>query len=155
LGSLRAHWVLTFIRMKSIMLLLTLSFISIQGFSQDKDIVHIRQILKQQEIAWNEGNLEGFMQGYWKSDSLRFIGSRGIQYGWQTTLDNYKKGYPDKAAMGQLIFTILKVEKLSPTSAFIIGQWRLKREKDEPNGHFTLLWKKIKGQWLIVADHSS
>lgn len=116
----------------------------------------IRSIMADQEAAWNRGDLPAFMQGYWRSDSLRFIGSRGLTYGWQTTLDNYRKGYPDRAAMGTLKFTILSVEKLSRRSAFVIGKWHLARgEKGDLSGHYTLLWRKIKGHWVIVADHSS
>jgi ketosteroid isomerase-like protein len=141
--------------MHKLILLIAFKIIATASHAQDKDLSHIKQILQQQELAWNSGDLEAFMQSYWKSDSLRFIGSRGIQYGWQTTLDNYKKSYPDKATMGKLAFTILHVEKLSPNAVFITGKWTLTREKDEPNGYFTLLWKKIRDQWVIVADHSS
>jgi len=115
----------------------------------------IRDIMAAQELAWNRGDLEAFMQGYWRSDSLRFIGSSGLTYGWQQTLDNYKKGYPDTDAMGKLKFTILSVEQLSKRSAFVIGKWRLARKAGDLSGHYTLLWKKIKGKWVIVADHSS
>lgn len=112
--------------------------------------------MARQEAAWNQGNLDSFMIGYWPSDSLRFIGSRGLTYGWQTTLDNYRKSYPDRDAMGTLKFTILSVEKLSRRSAYVIGKWRLTRgEKGDLSGHYTLLWRKIHGKWVIVADHSS
>ena len=115
----------------------------------------ILAVMKDQETAWNAGDLEGFMKGYWNSDSLTFIGSRGLTRGWDQTLANYKKGYATREAMGKLTFTILKVEPLSKKSAFVIGKWHLKRQKDELSGHYTLLWKKINGHWLIVADHSS
>jgi len=115
----------------------------------------IREIMARQEIAWNQGDLEAFMDGYFKSDSLRFIGSRGLTYGWQQTLDNYKKGYPDLDAMGKLTFTILSVEQLSRRSAFVVGKWHLARKAGDLSGHYTLLWRKIKGKWVIVADHSS
>lgn len=115
----------------------------------------IREIMAAQESAWNQGDLEAFMEGYWKSDSLRFIGSRGLTYGWQQTLDNYKKGYPDLDAMGKLTFTILSVEQLSRRSAFVVGKWHLARKAGDLSGHYTLLWRKIKGKWVIVADHSS
>jgi len=131
--------------------LLVQTCLSAQSGAQ-KDIL---RIMHEQEIAWNAGNLEGFMAGYWHSDSLRFIGSRGLTYGWQQTLDNYKKSYPNKDAMGTLTFNILSVETLSRKSAFVIGKWHLKRTKDELSGHYTLLWKKVKGKWVIVADHSS
>ena len=121
----------------------------------DKDLMTIRGIVDRQQQGWNDGDLEQFMEGYWKSDSLQFIGSKGITYGWQTTLDHYKKGYPTPEAMGTLTFNILTLEKLSDTTAWMVGTWHLKRATDEPSGHFTLLWKKIKGTWVIVADHSS
>ena len=115
----------------------------------------IRAVMREQEKAWNAGDLEGFMAGYWRSDSLRFVGSRGLTYGWRQTLANYQKSYPDRAAMGTLTFTIRSVEKLSRRSAYVIGQWRLVRVAGDLSGYYTLLWKKIGGKWVIVADHSS
>jgi ketosteroid isomerase-like protein len=115
----------------------------------------IISVLMAQRNAWNRGDMEAYMEGYWKSDSLKFIGKSGIQYGWQKTLENYKKSYPDKTAMGQLEFTVIKVDLLSKSSAFMIGKWKLTREKDTPQGHFTLLWKKIDNKWKVTADHSS
>lgn len=115
----------------------------------------IRQVMHNQQEAWNRADIETFMEGYWKSDSLKFIGRNGITYGWQTTLVNYKKSYPTPDAMGKLTFTILTLDILSETSAFMIGRWHLKRASDEPGGHFTLLWRKINGKWVIVADHTS
>jgi ketosteroid isomerase-like protein len=115
----------------------------------------IVNVLEQQRIAWNKGDIPQYMQGYWQSDSLMFVGKNGPNYGWQTTLDHYKKGYPDKAAMGELTFKIIKVDVLDKTNAFVLGGWHLKREKDEPAGYFTLWFRKIKGEWKIVCDHTS
>ena len=115
----------------------------------------IQQVLDTQVKAWNAGDLTQFMDGYWHDDSLLFVGSRGLTYGWQPTLDNYKKGYPDVAAMGQLDFTILRIDVLSRHRAFVIGKWHLARKAGDVGGHFTLLWRKIGGRWVIVADHSS
>ncbi len=115
----------------------------------------IRAVMADQQAAWNRGDLTAFMDGYWRSDSLRFIGSRGLTYGWQPTLDNYRKGYPDRDAMGQLTFDILSVEQLSARSAFVVGRWHLARKSGDVGGHYTLLWKKIGGKWRIVADHTS
>lgn len=115
----------------------------------------IVSVLMAQKDAWNRGDMEAYMEGYWKSDSLKFIGKNGVQYGWKNTLENYKKSYPDKNAMGKLEFTVVQIEILSPQSAFMIGKWKLTREKDTPQGHFTLLWKKINNKWKVVADHSS
>jgi ketosteroid isomerase-like protein len=114
----------------------------------------IIKLMDDQRMAWNRGDIDGFMQGYWKSDSLMFVG-KNTTYGWQNTLNNYKKGYPDKAAMGILTFDIMKVDVLDATNAFVFGAWHLKREKDAPGGYYTLWFKKIGGKWLIVCDHTS
>lgn len=125
-------------------------------FSQVKEaeVNTVVKNMKTQELAWNEADIAGFMKYYWKSDSLKFIGSKGITYGWQKTYDNYVKGYPTKEAMGILTFTIKEATQLSDSSIYVIGQWQLK--KDTPaGGYFTLLWKKINKEWVIVADHTS
>ena len=140
--------------MKNIISLFLL-LISINSFSQSKDEITIRQVLQTQENAWNTGNLTQFMNGYWQNDSLMFIGKSGITYGYQKTLDNYIKGYPDAASMGKLHFDILEMKKLSPEYYFVVGKWFLKRSIGDVGGHFTLLFRKIKHQWNIVADHSS
>jgi hypothetical protein len=125
-------------------------------FSQKKinQINDVKYNMRAQELAWNNADIRGFMKYYWNSDSLKFIGSKGITYGWQKTLDNYIKGYPNKEAMGILTFTILEATQLSKSSIYVIGKWDLKKEKPS-GGHFTLLWKKINNQWVIVADHTS
>ncbi|KAF0141406.1 MAG: hypothetical protein FD122_1654 [Stygiobacter sp.] len=115
----------------------------------------ILKVLEDQRIAWNSGNLEGYMQGYWKSDSLRFVGKNGVRYGWNETLNSYRKGYPSKTEMGNLTFNLISLEFLSQTSAFMIGKWSLERAENSVSGHFLLIWKKIEGNWLITADHSS
>ncbi len=115
----------------------------------------IRQTMAAQEVAWNRADLTGFMDGYWRSDSLKFIGSRGLTYGWNKTLANYQISYPTPEAMGTLVFTIINVEVLSKRNAYVIGKWYLQRKKGDLSGHFTLLWKKIDKRWVIVADHSS
>ncbi len=115
----------------------------------------LRQVLAQQTAAWNRGDLPGFMDGYWKSDSLMFIGKNGITYGWNNTLTNYKKNYPDTATMGKLRFEIILVKPLSFQYFHVVGKWHLQRTAGDLSGHFTLLFKKINDQWVIVADHSS
>ena len=114
----------------------------------------ILKVMTQQEQDWNNGDIEKFMLGYWQSDSLMFIGKNGIKYGWKTTLDNYKKSYPDKAAMGKLEFDVLKLE-VNGNSAYMLGKWSLIRAKDNPNGYFTLYWKKLDEHWVITIDHTS
>lgn len=121
----------------------------------------ILKVLEQQTHLWNQGQVEEFMEGYWQSDSLQFIGGNGITMGWQNTLNRYKKAYPDRETMGKLTFDITRVEMLGEDdkghlSAFVVGKFFLDRpEKGDARGHFTLLWKKINGRWVIVLDHSS
>lgn len=139
-----------------VFLFLILIFCS--SFSQnisEKEKNELLSILKNQQLAWNSGDIEGFMNGYWKSDSLKFIGKKGLTYGWQNTLENYKKSYPDKSAMGNLLFEIISVESLGEDIALVIGKWQLQRDSDNPNGYYSLIWKKMEGKWVIVADHSS
>ena len=132
--------------------LLCSAFLFSQKSSSDIDLV--LKHMKTQEDSWNEGKIESFMNYYWKSDSLKFIGKKGITYGWQQTLDNYLKSYPDKATMGILKFSIKEATQLSAESIYIIGSWELQKEKPV-GGYFTLLWKKIEGKWVIVSDHTS
>ena len=139
--------------MRRLVFIACMSFLAIKGIAQEKQAV--LKVLDAQGLAWNKGDLETFMQTYWKSDSLLFVGQNGAKYGWKTTLDNYRKSYPDKAAMGTLSFDIKDVRFITSTDAFVLGAWHLQRQKDQPHGFFTLLLRKIKGEWLIVTDHSS
>jgi ketosteroid isomerase-like protein len=138
-----------------ILIILLTSILVVAQKPAQSDIDAIRSVMAEQQEAWNRADLESFMQGYWKSDSLKFIGRNGIAYGWSTTLENYKKGYPTPDAMGKLTFTILDLQILDSQNAFMIGKFHLKRSNDEPSGYFTLLWKKIRGKWVIVTDHTS
>ena len=115
----------------------------------------IRKLMAEQETAWNQGNIPTFMEGYWKNDSLLFVGKNGPTYGWQKTLDNYKKGYPDTATMGQLHFDLLQLKPLSSDYYFVLGKWHLQRTKGDVGGAFTLLFRRFKDGWKIIADHSS
>jgi ketosteroid isomerase-like protein len=137
------------------LLLLVFVVSSYTTFAQKGEEGKIRQLLHAQTESWNRGDIEGFMQTYWKSDSLMFIGKSGVTRGWQKTLENYKKGYPDTVAMGKLSFNILSVRQVSGEHCFVVGKWMLKRSIGDLSGHYTLLLQKIKGQWVIVADHSS
>lgn len=123
--------------------------------AQSKDEQQIRNLLQTQVEAWNRGDLEAFMQTYWKSDSLMFIGKNGIKWGWNETLANYKKGYPDTAAMGKLSFNIIQVKRLSVIYCYVVGKWMLTRSIGDISGHYDLLLRKIKGRWVIISDHSS
>ncbi len=116
----------------------------------------ILQTLTQQTVDWNAGRMEPFMRGYWPSDSLTFVGSTGVNRGYAATLASYKKRYPNRASMGTLKFDILEVDLLGRDLAYVIGHWHLTRPKvGDADGHFTLVWRKINGKWLIISDHSS
>jgi len=115
----------------------------------------IKKVMKKQESCWNTGDIHGFMEGYWKSENLRFMGKNGITYGWQKTLDRYLKRYPDKATMGQLNFEIISTESLAENKVLLLGSWKLMREKEPVGGYFSLIWQQIDGQWVIIFDHTS
>ncbi len=120
-----------------------------------KEKLKIESLLAKQVEAWNEGNLEKFMETYWKSERLSFVGSRGPTFGWQQTLDNYKTGYPDKASMGNLKFTILDISKIDKKTIYVIGKFELTREIDNLSGYYTLVIQRFGKEWLIISDHSS
>ena len=137
-------------------LLLLISFCAISfSHAQSADEKAIRQSMNEQLAAWNAGDIDRFMGTYWQSDSLMFIGKSGVTYGWQATKESYIKGYPDTAAMGKLDFNIIQVKRLSVLYFHVVGKWHLKRSAGDLSGHFTLLFKKIKGKWVIISDHSS
>jgi len=114
----------------------------------------ILEVMNTQEKAWSNYDIEGFMEGYWKSDSLKFYGSRGLTLGWQQTLNNYKKSYPSKADTGTLSFVIDDISKVAEDSYWVMGQYYLKRDVGDANGVFFIIFKKIDGAWKIVADMS-
>ncbi len=122
---------------------------------ESKDFAAVKSILFRQQSDWNKGDIDAFMNGYWESDNLKFVGATGITYGYDATLKNYHKRYPDRAAMGQLTFGIKSVEKLSRKVIMLVGTWDLDRTSGPIGGYFTLMWKKIKGKWVVIADHTS
>lgn len=125
------------------------------SYAQQGDEKIIRDILERQTRDWNRGDIDAFMKGYWQSDSLMFVGKSGVTYGYQQTLNNYKKNYPDTAAMGKLRFNILEVRRISSDHFFVLGKWMLTRSIGDLSGHYTLVFRKIKGVWNIISDHSS
>ena len=138
-----------------IIFLFLLSIYAALSFGQSKEETSIRQLLATQTECWNRGDIDGFMKTYWKNDSLMFIGKTGVHFGWQETLNNYKKSYPDTTAMGKLSFDIIDIKKLSPVYYYLVGKWMLKRSIGDVSGYYNLLLKKINGRWYIIADHSS
>ncbi|GAA4782449.1 hypothetical protein GCM10023231_07640 [Olivibacter ginsenosidimutans] len=123
--------------------------------AQEQPIQTIKKVMKKQEDAWNAGDIPKFMETYWKSDSLLFVGQQGPIYGWQGAFNRYQKAYPDRASMGNLQFQLLRIDALSTSCYFVLGNWKLTRTKGNIGGTFTLLFKEINGQWVIVADHTS
>ena len=123
--------------------------------NESKDATAIRQIMADQAAAWNRGSIDDFMKGYWNNDSLAFVNKTGITYGYNEALGHYKLSYDTPDKMGKLFFTLLKIDRLSPEYCFVIGQWLLKRKIGDVGGIYTLLFRKIKGHWLIVVDHTS
>ncbi len=122
---------------------------------KQKETSAIHSLMAQQVQAWNGADIEGFMEPYLKTDSLKFIGKRGITYGWQATLDNYRKNYSTPDEMGKLQFNNITTDVMSDSVAFVIGKWQLFRTADTLAGYYTLLWKKVDTRWVIIADHSS
>lgn len=139
-------------------ILLAVIFSSSFGYAQNAQKIgaEIHSLMKLQEKAWNDFDIDGFMKYYWNSDSLMFIGSKSITYGWKQTMANYKKNYSSKELMGVLAFTNIKTEVFSKETATVVGKWQITRpDGSQVGGHYSLLWKKIEGKWVIVRDHTS
>jgi hypothetical protein len=142
--------------MKKLIFILLLTSILANSQSiiiQDKEA--ILSVINLQEKAWNASDLEGFMQGYWKSDSLQFFGSSGVTYGWDNTLERYKKAYPNKDNTGILKFKIHEVSPIEKESYYVMGEYFLTRQVGDANGIFMIIFKKIDGEWKIIADTSA
>ena len=144
----------TFQRFFIVLIIVCVNALPLKLFAQNKDEAAIRKVLEDQTNSWNSGSIEDFMKGYWDSDSLMFIGRKGVKYGYSSTLENYKKSYPDTAARGKLFFNILEIRRLSKVYYYVTGKWQLNRSIGDLEGYFTLLFKKIKNRWVIIADHS-
>lgn len=140
--------------MKSL-LLISITLLSVSAFCQTKDETEVRNVLARQNQAWNRGDIDAFMIGYWENDSLMFIGKSGVTYGYKNTLSNYKKNYPDTTVMGKLTFTLIQLKQLSPEYFHVTGKYYLTRTIGDASGHFTLVFRKINGKWVVISDHSS
>lgn len=141
--------------MQKIFVIIFTVLFSVNAFSQTTDEQMIKAAMAEQLNAWNAGDIDRYMETYWHSDSLMFIGKSGPTYGFEKTKANYKKGYPDTAAMGKLDFEIISMKRLSVMYYSVVGKWHLKRSIGDVGGAFTLLFKKIKKKWVIIQDHSS
>ena len=115
----------------------------------------IRALLKVQAEAWNRGDIEAFMETYWKSPRTAYLGSKGAIQGWRAVLERYRRTYPDRRAMGKTTFSDLEITMLSPDSALVLGHWQLDRDQDPLGGVFTLVVRKFPEGWRIIHDHTS
>lgn len=145
--------------MKNLLFLFSFILIASVNFSaqtkNEKISGAIKDVMNAQVAAWNAGDLEGFMKGYWKSDEMKFVSGDNVANGWQAALDRYKKSYDTKAKMGTLEFSDLQVNVLSKDAAVVLGSWSVVSEKGNPKGKFTLIFHKFKDGWKIVHDHTS
>ncbi len=115
----------------------------------------IQNVLRTQQEAWNRGDIDAFMDGYWRSEQTVFVSGDDVTRGWQKVLDRYKAKYSDRARMGTLTFSEIEITPLSNDSAVALGSWKLKRATDEPHGRFTLIFRHFPDGWRIVHDHTS
>ena len=136
------------------LMLITISLCAKAQSSQDQEMIY--GTMNRQMSDWNRGDINAFMNGYWESDSLMFVGKKGVTYGYKATHERYLKTYPDRATMGTLKFTYLNLTFPADGVAFLVGKFHLTRpEKGDLEGHYTILWKKMNGKWVVVCDHTS
>lgn len=126
-----------------------------QQHADEKTMQAIQAVLNAQRDAWNKGDIEGYMDGYDRSDNTVFVSGDSVTHGWKTVLERYQKGYDTREKMGQLTFSDLDIRVLSKDTVVVIGRWLLKRSSDEPHGRFTLIFKNTKTGWRIIHDHTS
>lgn len=132
--------------------ILVIPFGRVAGQSDSAAIV---RVLNDQVQAWNDGDIEGYMQGYWRSDATMFVSGGNVLRGYDEVLARYKKTYASREAMGTLLFEDLDVRLLSASTTVVTGSWRLLRSKDSPGGRFTLIFQRNPEGWRIVYDHTS
>ena len=144
-------------KISTIILLILLCMVggALAQSKEEKAKSDIRKVMDDQSAAWNRGDIDGFMRGYWNSPELKFVSGTNVTRGWQPTRDRYKKNYDSRAKMGTLTFSDLEITVLSKDAAVVLGSWALQRETDKPGGKFTLIFRKFKDGWRIVHDHTS
>lgn len=130
-------------------------FLAMAAEPQEADRKAIQSVLNAQQTAWNRGDVDAFLMGYWHSPELTFSGSSGVSRGWDGVLARYKENYPDRAAMGELNFSDLEFHFLGADAALVLGRWHLKRDKGDIGGVFTLVWQRFPEGWKIIHDHTS
>jgi beta-aspartyl-peptidase (threonine type) len=139
------------------LIVLTTVFVAVAGdlAALDPRTAEIEAVLYQQADAWNRGDIDAFMEHYWKSDSLTFSSGGQTTRGWQATKDNYRRRYPTREQMGTLRFSQLEITPIGSEGALVLGNWRLDRATSPVAGNFSLTFKRIDGRWLIIHDHTS
>ena len=122
-----------------------------------KDRAAITQLIKDQQVSWNKGDVDSFMEAYWHSPDLTFSGASGVQRGFEAVRARYKKVYPDRSTMGQLDFSDLEFHFIGNDGALVLGHWHLTRDKDKGDigGVFSLVWQRFPEGWRIIHDHTS
>ncbi|MEY2487174.1 MAG: hypothetical protein QOH39_2822 [Verrucomicrobiota bacterium] len=115
----------------------------------------IQLVLTAQQAAWNRGEIEEFMKGYWNSPNTVFVSGDDVTRGWQTVYDRYRSKYSNREKMGTLQFSELEIQPLNDDAALVLGRWALDRAADKPHGRFTLIFKRTADGWKIVHDHTS
>lgn len=140
---------------KFLLLFFILSFYNGIAQTEEKDKKDILAVLKDQRIAWSKNNLDGYMEGFWKNDSLKFYGPNGITRGWDNLFEKYRKNYPDKDHTGILSYKINDISKISDDNYYVLGEYHIKRNAGNIDGFFMLLFRKIENDWKIVVDTSN
>lgn len=140
---------------------LLLLIVALSAFAVNAQTVSVKtryelaSVLTHQQKCWNNGDIEGYMSGYWESDSLKFITKTGITTGWKTTLDMYKQHYPSREVMGELVFDEVDMIQMNGSTVFVMGKWTLQKTNETVGGRFTQICKKIGEKWKIIIDHTS
>ena len=122
-----------------------------------KDRKAITQLITSQQLSWNKGDIDTFVEAYWRSPDLTFSGSSGVQRGFEAVRERYKKVYPDRSTMGKLDFSDLDFHFIGNDGALVLGKWHLTRDKDKGDigGVFSLVWQRFPEGWRIIHDHTS
>jgi ketosteroid isomerase-like protein len=142
-------------RLLVVLMLLLFAIGTMAQSDESRGRSEIIKVMTDQTEAWNRGDVDGFMRGYWDSDKLVFVSGTNVTRGWQPTLERYKKSYDTRAKMGTLTFSDLEITMLSKDAAVVLGSWSLARDGDNPHGKFTLTFRRFKEGWRIVIDHTS
>jgi ketosteroid isomerase-like protein len=134
--------------------LATISRPSTASPANPSEEAQIRAVLDMQTAAWNRGDIDTFMTGYWHSEETEFLGANGNAHGWQAVLDRYHHSYPDRKTMGTVSFSDLEIHVTCRDAAYVVGKFHLVRESDQPSGVFSLDFRKFPEGWRIVLDHT-